>query len=255
MIAAMAEIVTAEVFHARIRPKRNMFRYGVYYLRIPIQDLSAPATRGLFSVDHFNLFSLRSNDYAARGVNAAAWVRATLDDWRLQEANGEVQLLTMPRVLGYAFNPVSFWLCHDLQRNLRAVIVTVSNTFGEQHCYLCCHEDRSPIGTGDWLHAEKIFHVSPFLAVEGHYQFRFVSSADKVAIWINHYESGQLILSTSLIGRARPVNSRTLLFCFFRYPLVTLKVIALIHYQAAKLFLKGIRHFRKPAPPLSGVSR
>ena len=138
---------------------------------------------------------------------------------------------------------------------MRAVIAMVNNTFGERHCYLCCHDDRRPIGSDDWLRAEKMFHVSPFLAVEGYYRFRFACDDEKVAIWINHYDSDRLILATSLIGKARALSSARVLFCFFRYPLVTLKVIMLIHYQAAKLFAKGLRHYRKPVPPVSEVSR
>jgi uncharacterized protein len=251
----MAEIITAQVFHARTRPKPNAFRYGVYYLRLPIEELSAPSRRGLFSVDGFNLISIRARDYSVGGRSAQSWVRGALDDFGLGAAVHDIQLITMPRVLGYAFNPVSFWFCHSAENTLRAVIAAVSNTFGERHCYLCFHEDGRPISTDDWLQAEKIFHVSPFLVVEGHYRFRFACKSGEAAIWINHYDSQGLILSTSLVGSAKPMSSARLLFCFLRFPLVTLKVVALIHYQAAKLFLKGMRHFRKPMPPVSYISR
>jgi uncharacterized protein len=250
----MADIVTAQVFHARTRPRRNAFRYGVYYLRIALDELGKPANSALFSIDRFNLFSLRNRDYHTAALNIADSVRAALDEFSLSEVDGEIQLITMPRILGFAFNPVSFWLCHDKAKNLRAVIATVSNTFGETHRYLCFQDDHRPIAANDWLEARKIFHVSPFLAVDGHYRFRFACNDEDVAIWINHHDPEGLILSTSLIGKARALTSGRLLFCFFRYPLVTLKVVALIHYQAVKLFLKGIRHYRKPEPPLSGIS-
>jgi DUF1365 family protein len=251
----MAQIVTAQVFHARTRPKRNAFRYGVYYLRLKLEELAAPANCALFSLDRFNLFSVRGSDYQTGPLPARDAVAAALAEFGVSEADGQTELITMPRVLGFAFNPVSFWLCHDRQKNLRAVIATVNNTFGERHRYLCCHADHRVIATDDWLEAKKIFHVSPFLAVDGTYRFRFACPPDKVAIWINHHDAEGLLLSTSLIGKAQPLTSARLLSCFFRYPLVTLKVVGLIHYQAVKLFLKGMRHYRKPAPPLSEISR
>jgi DUF1365 family protein len=251
----MAEIVTAQVFHARTRPRRNAFRYGVYYVRVALEELSEPANCALFSIDRFNLFSLYNKDYRTKALTVRESIRAALDGFGLSEANGEIQLITMPRILGFAFNPVSFWLCHDAEKNLRVVIATVNNTFGERHRYLCCHEDHRPIRADDWLEARKIFHVSPFLAVAGTYRFRFACAGESVAIWINHHDTEGLLLSTSLIGKAQALNSARLLTCFFRYPLVTLKVVALIHYQAVKLFLKGMRHYRKPVPPLSDISR
>jgi DUF1365 family protein len=235
--------------------KAKCFPLWRLFLRIPIEELSARSRRGLFSVDGFNLISIRASDYSVGGRSAQAWVPAALDDFGLGAAAHDIQLITMPRVLGYAFNPVSFWFCHNAENTLGAVIAAVSNTFGERHCYLCFHEDGRPISTDDWLQAEKIFHVSPFLPVEGHYRFRFAFAPGEAAIWINHYDSQRLILSTSLIGTAKPMNSARLLFCFIRYPLVTFKVVALIHYQAVKLFLKGMRHFRKPTPPVSYISR
>jgi len=251
----MAEIVTAQVFHARTRPRRNAFRYGVYYLRLKLEDLAVPAKCALFSLNRFNLFSIDADDYRTGPLAAKQAVEAALAEFGVVEADGPIELITMPRVLGFAFNPVSFWLCHDRERNLRAVIATVSNTFGERHRYLCSHDDHRPVGSDDWLEAKKIFHVSPFLAVEGSYRFRFACPPDRVAIWINHHDAEGLLLSTSLIGKTQPLTSARLLSCFFRYPLVTLKVVALIHYQAVKLFLKGMRHYRKPAPPLSEISR
>lgn len=251
----MAEIVTAQVFHARTRPRRNAFRYGVYYLRLSLDELAKPARRGLFSIDRFNLFSLYNCDYRTRPLDTAQSVRAALADFNISAADGEIQLITMPRILGFAFNPVSFWLCHDRKGQLRAAIAMVNNTFGERHCYMCVQDDHGPIGADAWLEARKIFHVSPFLAVAGTYRFRFACTPDSVAIWINHHDAEGLLLSTSLIGKAQALSSARLLACFFRYPLMTLKVVALIHYQAAKLFLKGMRHYHKPAPPLSEISR
>jgi hypothetical protein len=251
----LAEIVKAQVFHARTRPRRNAFRYGVCYLRLPLSEFVRGRKGMFFSVERFNLFSLFARDYGDGKTAPAQWIAGVLAHWGMTEADGEIVLLTLPRVLGYAFNPVSFWLCHDRSGKLRAVLAEVRNTFGEHHSYLCFHDDHRPIETEDWLKAEKIFHVSPFLAVNGHYRFRFACEKNRVAIWINHYDSEGLMLTTSLIGDARPLRPAGLIASFLRYPLVTLKVVALIHYQAVKIFLKGIRHYAKPKPPVADVSR
>lgn len=250
----MAQIVQGRVFHARVRPKHNAFGYNAFYLLVPISELIDGIRCSFLSLNRFNLFSLYFKDYDA-GARPRTWIRDLLAQWDVKEADGEILLLTMPRVLGYAFNPVSFWLCFDRQKSLRAVVAEVNNTFGERHSYLCLHDDRRPITGSDWLHNEKNFYVSPFLSVEGHYRFRFVCSESKISVWINHFGAEGLRLSTSLIGERKPLTSLRLLGCFFRYPLVTLKVIALIHYQAAILILKGVRRQDKPAPPAVDVTR
>jgi DUF1365 family protein len=251
----VADIVQAHVFHARTRPRRNAFRYGVCYLRLPLSEFVRGRRAMFFSVERFNLFSLFSRDYGDGKTPPAQWIARMLARGGVTEADGEVALLTLPRVLGYAFNPISFWLCHDRKARLRCVLAEVRNTFGERHSYLCFHDDHRPIAAGDWLKAEKIFHVSPFLAVEGHYRFRFALQENRVAIWINHYDSDGLMLSTSLIGDAKPLRPAALIGSFLRYPVVTFKVVALIHYQAVKIFLKGIRHYAKPKPPVTDISR
>jgi DUF1365 family protein len=135
------------------------------------------------------------------------------------------------------------------------VLSEVCNTFGERHCYLCFHDDRRAITGDDWLRAEKVFHVSPFMDVTGHYLFRFVYREDKIGVWIDYYDAEGLMLSTAVTGKRSALTAASLLRCFFRYPLVTLKVIGLIHYQAARLLIKGLRYRSKPIPPVTEISR
>lgn len=246
-------LLTADVAHARLRPKRNAFRYRVYYLCMPIAALFRPLGLSVLSLERFNLFSLRKRDYG--NGEPESWIRAQLAEWGIREADGEVELLTMPRLLGYAFNPVSFWFCLDKTGQLRAVLSEVRNTFGERHCYFSFHDDKRPITQDDWLQAQKIFHVSPFIEVTGHYEFRFVYGEESIGVWINHHDADGLLLTTSLVAKRRALSSRSLLSCFFRMPMVTFKVIALIHYQALRLFAKGVRYRVKPTPPIVEVSR
>jgi len=138
---------------------------------------------------------------------------------------------------------------------LRAVLSEVTNTFGERHCYFCFHDDRRPIAKKDNLEARKIFHVSPFLPIAGTYQFRFDLTSDRVAVTINLCDQGQTCLTTSLTGAIMPLSSWRLLMALGANPLLPFKVIALIHFQAIRLYFKRIRHFNKPAPPDALISR
>jgi DUF1365 family protein len=235
----------ADVAHARIRPKRNAFHYGVYYLSIALSDLPALSKLPLLSRNGFNLFSFYDRDYGKRdGSSLHDWIKNILREANILEADGEVVLVTMPRIFGYAFNPVSFWFCLDKAGGLRAVLSEVSNTFGERHCYISSHDDHRAIGQDDVLHSQKIFYVSPFIEIRGHYQFRFAYKPDKIGAWIDYYDDDGLMLTTSMLGKRISLTSANLLRCFFRYPLVTLKVIGLIHYQAIHLWRKGIKYLR-----------
>jgi len=247
-------LLLADIAHARQRPAKNNFHYRVYYLSFALRALPELAKLAIFSLNRFNMFSLNSAQYGAHGT-PESWMREQLAQWGVTAADGEIVLLTMPRVLGYAFNPVSFWFCLDMGGQPRAVLADVSNTFGERHAYLLFHDDQRPIGPDDWFSSRKIFHVSPFIEVQGHYEFRFAYGTEKIGVWINHHDDDGLLLTTSLVGKRRPLTSRALLSCFFRYPLVTFKVIGLIHYQALKLFLKGVRYHVKPIPPTVEISR
>lgn len=247
-------LLISQVSHARQRPKKNAFRYSVYYLCMNVA--AWPALDGLwpFSRERWNLFSLWEKDFG-RGQSPEAWIRGLLREWNVTEADGDIVLMTMPRVLGYAFNPVSFWFCLDKQGQLRAVLADVTNTFGERHAYLLHHDDGRVMGSDDWFTSTKQFHVSPFIEVNGRYEFRFVYSEDKIGVWINHHDDEGLLLTTSVTGKRKPLTSRSLMESFFRTPLVTVKVIGLIHLQAFKLFLKGIRYRVKPTPPSTEISR
>jgi DUF1365 family protein len=248
-------LAVASVAHARQLPVRHAFRYHVYYLCVALNDIPRMAL-SLLSLERFNLFGFYASDHGARdGSSLEVWIKRLLNEWRVPEADGQVILFTLPRVLGYVFNPVSFWFCLDKAGALRAVVSEVSNTFGEHHAYISFHDDRRPIRGDDWLRAEKVFHVSPFMDVDGHYLFRFSYDETKLGVWINHHNQNGLMLVTSVVGKRMPLTSSSLLKCFLRYPFVTLKIIALIHGEAVKLLLKGLRYRPKPAPPTTEVSR
>jgi hypothetical protein len=247
-------LLIADVMHLRLAPKRHFLKHKVYYLCLPFKHLVTLKSR-ILSLNRFNLFSFYARDHVKDAVSLDEWIADILKKWNISDANGDIVLLTMPRVLGYLFNPVSFWFCLDSQKQLRAVLVEVNNTFNERHCYLCFHEDKRPIDKKDWLESQKIFHVSPFLDVKGEYRLRFAYAQEKIGIWIEYHDGEQRTLLTSLCGKRVPLTDPQLITCFFRYPLVTLKVITLIHYHALRLLLKGIKYRAKPKPPRDENSR
>ena len=239
-------ILRAKVFHKRFKPKVNEFTYSVFYILFPLSKLSNLKNR-FFSINKFNLFSLNFKDHGAKNeINPADWGRGVLNKFGVKKADGEIYLLTYPRVLGYVFNPVSFYFCEDNQGNLRAVIAEVNNTFGETHSYLIKHEDERIIEKNDEFSAEKIFHVSPFFDRAGGYKFRFVYETNKIAVFLDYHNGEEKRLATSLIGEKHPYSTAALLKNFFKFPFVTLKTIILIHFQALKIIIKGAKYHSRP---------
>ena len=249
-------LVEGRVFHARKRPRAHQFKYRVFYLCFNLAELPSLA-RGILSVDRFNLLSFHRRDHGARdGSEPEAWARAILAQHGLADsADGNIVLQCHPRLLGYVFNPISLWFCHDKAGGLRAAICEVNNTFGERHLYLLAHGDRRPIVAGDWLEADKLFHVSPFLAVEGRYRFRFHLAETAMRADIHYHDPEGLNLVTYVEGQRLPLGRARLAGCFMRHPLMTLAVILRIHYQALRLWTKSAKFHKKPEPPRELVSR
>ena len=254
-------LCVGDVMHARTRPKRNVFHYPVFYLRLPLSQLTTLHVRGL-AINRRGLCQILNKDHGPQdGTDLMVWVRELLKNQGLERVteNGEVILQTMPRIFGYLFNPVSFYFCYDQTSRLRAVICEVSNTFGERHNYLVAHEDHRPIEENDILHARKVFHVSPFFPLNGHYAFRFGGTPQSPLAVINYTAeptvdaesgSGQYGLRTWVRGDAVPLNTGTLRAALLRFPLLTFGVITRIHWQALRLWWRKVTFFSKPTPPL-----
>lgn len=241
------QIFTAKVMHKRLFPRVNGFTYGVYYLALPLAKLNDEITSHNLSVNKPGILSFYEKDHGDYKGNLYGWAHNILAKNKLDTKVSDVLLVTMIRIFGYAFNPVSFYLCLDKDSKLRAVICEVNNTFGETHSYICSNKNGAVIDSGDWLEAKKLFHVSPFLKREGHYKFRFSLKDKKLGIWIDFYnDEDKKQLITSLIGNLEPLTKTTLRKAFLNHPLVTLKTIFLIHWQAVKLLAKGIKYIPKP---------
>jgi DUF1365 family protein len=250
---SVVEHIEASTFHGRRGAVENAFRYSIDYVLVdPDAELSAPR---LFSRNRANVATLHDADHggAPHRGRGAAWVREVLAAHAPGVA-GRVLLLAQPRILGHVFNPVSFWLCHDAEDRLRVVIAEVSNTFGDRHSYLCHRDDLAPLTRDDTVTARKIFHVSPFQPVEGGYRFRFDIRPDRIGIRID-YAAGNGGLVATLTGARKPLTSLGLLRACLRRPFGSRRVLALIHWQALKLWWKGARYRLRPEPPVEEVSR
>ncbi|WP_179947997.1 DUF1365 domain-containing protein [Azoarcus olearius] len=256
MSALAPSVCFGAVMHERHGAAANRFVYRGAFLRLPLSAL--PTLRvPLLGTERANLFWVRNADHGARdGSPLLPWVRSLLAQHGLAPAcDGEVVLHTMPRVLGYVFNPVSFYYCHDRSGALRAVIAEVNNTFGERHNYLVHHDDLRPILPADQLLARKVFHVSPFFPARGEYRFRFSTHGAVHTVAIDYWEGGERRLSTRVSGSARPLCRASLMHWLLRQPLATFAVLARIHWQALRLVVKGAAFHRKPQPPLEETSR
>ena len=237
-----AQLLTGRVMHRRLRPVRNHFSYGVFFLRLPLTRLEDAG----IAINRAALCSFHYRDHGARdGSHPLAWIRALLAREGI-EADGEIWLQCFPRVLGYVFNPVSFWFCEDRAGRLKAVLAEVNNTFGERHSYL--------LRPGA-LEARKALHVSPFFPVAGRYRFRFDERAGRHLARIDYLDEAGPLLQTSLAGRLAPLTRARLAAAFLAMPLHGLAVVARIHLQALRLWLRRVPVFRKPAPPDTFVTR
>jgi DUF1365 family protein len=241
------------VRHTRTRPASHRLSVPAFFLRLPLRALSA--RRWPFrwlARNRAGLFALNDADHGD-GRPLLEWIEALLAQGDVRDVDGEIWLHTFPRLLGYVFNPVSFWFAHRADGSLRAVVCEVNNTFGERHCYLLAHPDGRALTWGQELTAAKVFHVSPFCEIRGEYRFRFMLNAagDRFVARIDYHDvPGQAaLLNTSIEGRLAPLTDARLLTVAARRPLFTFGVIARIHLHALRLWLKGVPFFRKPAPP------
>jgi uncharacterized protein len=255
-MTAEPALIEGEVRHRRRRPAGNSFAYPAFCLRLPLSRLAELPARGV-AYNARGVVSFRDVDHGPRdGTPLDAWIRALLAAEGVA-ADGEIVLHAFPRMLGYVFNPVSFWVCHDRAGAVGAVVCEVRNTFGEWHHYLLAHADGRALSSGETLISRKVFHVSPFCDVRGRYAFRFHFGAGRWLARIDYFDDdgAQPLLETSISGRAAPLSAATVRALPWRYRLFTLGVVARIHWQAVKLAFMRVPFFSKPAPPSQRTTR
>jgi DUF1365 family protein len=247
-------IYFTRVLHRRLTPVDYRFSYRVFSLLLDLDELSRLRLRFL-SRNRFNLLSIYERDHGPRDGSALKpWAEGLLRSKGIDLEGGRIQLLCFPRVLGYGFNPLSLWYCHHRDGSLRAVIAEVNNTFGEHHFYLLCNA-ASPLTWPVTQSVEKVFHVSPLMDMAATYEFRLAEPSDRLSVLIKQLQHGELTLIASQQGKGYALDDKRLLAALLQVPLMTLKVIAAIHWQALKIWLRGAPFFPKPPPPVEKVTQ
>ena len=243
------------VHHKRLRPVLHRFAYPTYFLMLPLRTLQRDGP-GPLARNRWSPLSFFDADHGdGRGPEqggALAWLDELLAREGIDGADGEVWLHCYPRVLGFAFKPVSFWYCHRQDGSLRAIVAEVNNTFGERHCYLL---DAPKFGVEQ--RADKVFHVSPFCPVEGHYRFRFMVTPGRThtVARVDFDDLNGPLIETRVSGQLEPLTAQAVRRALWRYPAMTLGVVLRIHWQALQLFTKRVRFFGKPKPPTAFTTR
>lgn len=238
-----AAIYYGHVMHCRLRPFRHRFVYRVFSLFADIDALDALAVRTpFFSHNRFNLFSLMDKDHGLEdGSPLRPWIENLLTDAGINVNGGRIFMLCFPRMFGFVFNPLTVFFCFDKQTRLRGIIYDVRNTFGEKHPYIVAIDDVPSPDALITHQRDKNFCVSPFIDMNMVYTFRLRIPGGKLSVMIRtHAPEGELLIAT-LTGERRPFNARTLMKALFLYPLMSLKIIAAIHFEALRLWRKGAK--------------
>jgi DUF1365 family protein len=245
------------VWHRRHRPVPHEFVHAGYFLLLPLRTLRerpAPALRR----NRFGLLSFHDRDHGDGRADALAWFDELLTREGIVDADGEVWLQTLPRVLGHTFKPVSFWYALRADGTLAAVLAEVNNTYGDRHCYLLAGPQ---VAIGAELEAEKVLHVSPLCALEGGYRFRFSVSRGTpmargiVTARVDHDDTRGPLLETCQSGTLEELTPASRRRAFFGTPLMTLGVVLRIHWHALRLAAKRVAFHRRPPAPSTFVSR
>ena len=237
-------IYNGQVIHKRFKPKVHYFRYNVFSLLIDLSELETIDKEiSFFSLNKFNLISFYEKDHGERdGSSLINWVKKNLEKNNIPTQDIKIKILCYPRILGFVFNPLSVFYVYNLQNKLITILYEVKNTFGEQHTYIFkITKDENLVQNK----CAKKFHVSPFIEMDCNYFFRLLKPGDKISVIIDQYDKEDKILFASQDGIRTDFNSKELIKSYLKHPLMTFKIIIAIHYEAFKLWIKGIKFIKK----------
>ena len=237
-------IYTGNVVHKRFKPKIHYFKYKVFSLLIDLSEIKLlDQNLKIFSYNKFNIVSFYDKDHGARnGSSIKNWVTSNLKKNNIDTENIQIKLLCYPRIFGYVFNPLSVFYIYDRSSNLISILYEVKNTFGEQHTYVF----KTEINHNLIQHTcKKKFHVSPFIEMDCTYFFRLLKPGNKISVIIDQNDNNGKILYASQDGVRSEINNVNLIKSYLKHPLMTFKIIFAIHYEAFKLWSKGIKFIKK----------
>ena len=239
-----SSIYNGTVIHKRFKPKIHYFKYKVFSLLIDLSELEYLSKKiKFFSHNKFNLVSFYEKDHGNRdGSSLVSWVKKNLKDNNINSENIKIKLLCYPRILGYVFNPLSVFYIYDKSEKLVCILYEVKNTFGEQHTYIFKVDNDQKLYQHN---CSKKFHVSPFIEMNCKYFFRLLKPGEKISVIIDQYQTDEKILYASQDGQRVDFNTKELIKSYLKHPLMTFKIISAIHFEAFKLWVKGIKFIKK----------
>ena len=229
-------IYNGEVTHTRFKPVRHFLKYKTFSLLIDLDEINLlDKSISIFSYNKFNIFSFYDKDHGDRdGGNLKDWVILNLKKFQIKENITNIKVLCYPRILGYVFNPLSIFYCYEKDK-LVAIFYEVKNTFNEQHTYIFKIKNNEEI----IQKCRKKFYVSPFMDMETFYNFKLLNPKDKLSVFIKQTDADGTILTATQTGDKKEFSFKQLAINFLKYPLMTIKIISSIHYEALLLWKKG----------------
>tara|TARA_B100000965_G_scaffold344870_1_gene315357 strand:- start:214 stop:990 length:777 start_codon:yes stop_codon:yes gene_type:complete len=237
-------IYNGQVVHKRFKPKEHYFKYNVFSFLIDLDELSIIEKEiKFFSYNKFNLISFYDRDHGNRdGSSLISWVKKNINQINIDSNQIKIKLLCYPRILGYVFNPLSIFFVYDKNLSLVAILYEVKNTFGEQHTYVFKISSKKQ---NIQNYCEKKFYVSPFMDLSSKYQFKILNPENKLSIIINQSDKNGKLLYASQDGIRSELSSKNLILSYLKHPLMTFKIILAIHFEAFRLWSKGIKLIKK----------
>ena len=239
-----SSIYIGNVIHKRFKPKIHFFKYKVFSILLDISEIDIlDKSLKIFSYNKFNIVSFYDADHGPRdGTSIKEWVIKNLNDNRINTENIKIKLLCYPRIFGYVFNPLSVFFIYNKNSELISILYEVKNTFGEQHTYVFKTKENENYIKHT---CKKKFHVSPFIEMDCTYFFKILKPSEKISVIIDQYDEEGKLLYASQDGDRIELNNKNLVLSYLRHPFMTFKIIVAIHFEAFKLWTKGIKFVKK----------
>ena len=237
-------IYIGNVVHKRFKPKKHFFKYSVFSIFLDLDEINELEKEiSFFSYNKFNILSFFDKDHGNRdGSSIKDWIIQVLQKKNISTKNIKIKILCYPRIFGYVFNPLSIFFIYDTDSNPIAILYEVKNTFGEQHTYVFKINIKDQHISNN---CKKKFYVSPFMDLESKYFFKVLIPNERLLVIIDQRDKEGKLLFASQDGERVKISSKNLLISYLKHPLMTLKIISAIHYEALKLWIKGVKLVKK----------